>query len=297
MLFLFSLYFIAHLAVRFFSVKYGKESKGFFAVACYSIITSAIAVLFFLIATGFSPLINSETLVYATIIATVVVVSQYCSIIVYRHMNILDAGMIHSSLVLILTFFVGAGLYNENISWIAILRMFLAMLSTVLLVWTKENAGKDKPKTRNTLKGYILCGVMIFVDLVFTILLKGFAMLTTPHDESSCFMLVNMFTLIFSAVLCRVLKKGNSTEVLHELKEIGLKKYGYIALITLGSNMQSLSTVWIHAMKNSVVIFTPLTGAISVIVQVIVSKVVGKEKIPIFVVSLSLLSAVLSFFG
>ena len=211
-------------------------------------------------------------------------------------MNILDAGMIHSSFVLVLTFFIGASMYNENISWIAVIRMVLAMLSTALLFWSKGNK-KDEPRKKNTLKGYLLCSTMIVMDILFTILVKKFAMLSVPHDESSCFMLVNVFTLIFSAVLCLVLKKGKPTDVFSELKSIGLKKYGYIALITIGSNVQSLSTAWIHAIKNSVVIFTPLTAATAVVVQVIVSKVVGKEKIPIPAVALSLLSAALSFFG
>ncbi len=296
MLLLFSLYFVAHLMMRFFTVKYGKSSKGFFAVASYSIVTSAIAVIFFLTATGFAPLINKVTLIYAVIIASVAVVSQYCSIIVYRHMNILDTGMIHSSFVLVLTFFIGASMYNEKLSWIAAVRMVLAMLSTALLFLSKGNK-KEEPRKKNSLKGYLLCTMMIIVDILFTILVKNFAMLSIPHDESSCFMLVNVFTLVFSVILCLVLKKGNPVEILNELKAVGVKNYGYIALITLGSNMQSLSTAWIHAMKNSVVIFTPLTAATDVIVQVIVSKVAGKEKIPILAVSLSLLSAALSFFG
>ena len=289
---LFAVYFLSTFTSSYSQIKYARETNTFFAVALYSLITCLVSSLFFLSLTGFSPIFNKTTFIFALLFSIVVIISQYVAIIVYKYMRILDFGLIRGSISLISTFAIGAIWYNEKITIVAIVRMLLSLAATLTLLLNKHN---EKSKIKNTFLGYILCFVCIIAAVFNTILSKEFASLPQKQDENSYFLLVNIICLTFSLLLILFIKKGSAKPIFNELKNIGKLGYLYIFISTLSSNLSSLVTLWLLAGKVSIVLYTPLTAAMGIIVQILTAAIIGKEKIPKIPIILSLSSAVLSF--
>lgn len=287
---------ISFCASKFISsytqVKYGKKSKDWFDLAIYSSITSLMAMAFFYFTSGFSIKINASTVWCALFYALGVLSIHYFGLMIYKHMRILDSGFIKSGLGLIATLCVCAVVFKEEITFVSIIRMILSMaaVTTLSLVKNKD----DRSNSKNTLRGYVLCGALVISDIVITLINKKMAISTELIDENSCFFIVNVFTFVFSIALAFVLKKGRIKEFAVELKTFPLKKYGYILASTLSSNLGSLLNVWILANGMPVILFTPLNTAIGVVVTVVIARIIAKEKIPPIPVILSLASALLS---
>ena len=289
---LFTAYFIAAFASAYNQIKYARQANTFFAVALYSLITCTVASFFFLSLTGFTPVFNKTILIFALLFSGVVIISQYVALIVYKYMRILDAGLIMGSLNLVFTFMVGAIWYNEKITVIAVLRMVLSLLATLALIFSKNN---EKSIIKNTFLGYILCFICISASVFNTVLSKEFASLPQKQDENSYFLLVNIICFIFSLSLILFIKKGTIKPILSELKAVGKKGYCYILISTLGSNIGSIITIWLLAGRVSIILYTPLIAAMGIIVQILTAAIIGKEKIPIIPIVLSLTSAMLAF--
>ena len=289
---LFAAYFIATFASSYSQIKYARETNTFFAIALYSLITCAGSSVFFLLLTSFELNFNRTIFLFAFLFSAVVIISQYVAIIVYKYMRILDFGLVRGALTLVFTFMVGAIWYNEKITVVAITRMLLSLAATVTLVLSKRN---EKSEMRNTFLGYVLCFVCIIAAIFNTVLSKEFASLPQKQDENSYFLLVNIICFIFSFVLILFIKKGSIMPIFKELKEVGKSGYLYILISMLGSNFCSLITIWLLAGKVSIILYTPLTTAMVIIIQILTATIIGKEKIPKTPIILSLAAAVLSF--
>lgn len=292
MILLFAAYFIATFAASYSQVKYARETNTFFAVAVYSLITCAVASVFFLSMTGFQPIFNKTLLIFALLFSGAVLVSQYLTIIVYKYMRILDFGLIKGALTLVFTFMVGALWYDEKITVVALVRMLLSLAATIALVSNKPN---EKNGIRNTFLGYVLCLICIIGAVCTTVLSKEFANLPQKQDENSYFLLVNIICFIFSLLLILFIKKGGLTPIFKELKSVGKSGYLYIIISTLGSNIGSIITIWLLSGKVSIILYTPLVAAMGIISQILTAAIIGKEKIPIIPTLLSFASAILSF--
>lgn len=292
---LFLLYFIVTFISNYSMVKYAKEKiNSFFAVVLYSLVTCAISTVFFLLMTGFNPTFNKTIIIFALLFSITVLASQYFGVVIYKYMRILDSGLIINGLSLVFTFLAGAILYNEKLTVIAILRMILSLLATVFLVLNDKNEESEK---KNSFKGYIICFVLTVIPVFITVLSKEFASLPQKQDENSYFMLVNIFCFAFSAVLILILQKGNIRLIFQKLKEIGKSGYLYISAGAICSNLTSLLTIWLLAGDVAIILFTPLTAAMKIIIQILIAAIAAKEKIPKIPIILSFASALLSFFN
>lgn len=295
---LFLCYFAASTASGFCQVKYGKASKSIFDVAVYSCITCVIATLFFYGMSGFSPQINKQIVIYALAYTAVVICAQYLGLLIIKYMDVLKSGIIRNSVGLILTFILGGVLFEETVDAVSIFRMLLSFGAVVsLFLHKKGNKGQQKeiiPKKQRII-GYIICAILILTATLGNIISKMFSSLRDTTDENAYFMLVNIFTFFISFLFTLALKKCNLKVCAKEVAGIGIKGYAYIVISTVGSNLVSLLQIWILASGAPIVLYTPVTAALEVLVQVIVAKFAANEKIPPIPVALSLASALLLF--
>ena len=209
-------------------------------------------------------------------------------------MRILDVGLILGALSLILTFLAGNIIYNEAITPIAVIRMLFSLIATIMLVLNNK---KSDNTTRNSFFGYFLCFLLIISSVFSTVLSKEFANLPQKQDENSYFMLINIICFFFSIIVILLTQRGNLKNTLGEFKKINKKSYLYIVISTVSSNISSLLTIWLLAGKVSIILFTPLSSAINIIVRVLTAAIIAKEKIPKIPILLSLATALLAFFN
>ena len=294
MFFLFAAFFVASFASNYGQAKFGREMKNFFAVAFYSVVTCAISSVFFLVMSGFSLQFNKTVWNFSVFYSAVVLASQYLGIIVYKYMEILSFGLIRNGMTLVFTFLAGAVMYNEKITFVAIMRMLLSVMAALLLVLSSKSKNNDV-KIKNTPLGYMICFALIIFGVFSTVILKEFANLPQKQDENSSFFLVNIICFVFSSMATVILQKGKLRHIINDLKTMGKNGYLYILVSTIGSNLVSVLSIWLLAGETAVILYAPLIAAMGVIIQAVVSYIVAKEKIPMIPVLLSLLSAILSF--
>ena len=261
------------LTITYTGVRYGRGTRGAFSLAMFSCVTCTIASFFFLAMTGFCPSFNVPTLVYSLLFAAVCLISQYSGIAIYRHADVAGSGMVRSGASLLLKCAVGVWLFHEIVTDITLFRI-VCMLMVSVAVFMQNRHIKT---VKTTWRGWLLSLVMVVNGVASTVVSKYYAVDTRVVDSSSYFLLVNLICLVVSAAVVLFIQRGNMHCCVAELRTIRPKQYAYIVANTVASNVTSLLTVAILA-EGDILLFTPLSGAISILTTQIVAVLFEKEK-------------------
>lgn len=271
-------------------VRYSRGTRGVFSLALSSCITCIIASVFFLSLTGFRPVFNSITLLYAVIFAACCLLSQYCGVAVYRHTDVAGSGMVRDAMSLLLKCTVGVWLFRESVTVVTALRILCMLGASVAVFFETRHIQLGKW----TLFGWLLSAVIVLNNVLSTVISKYYAIDSRVTDSRSYFLLVNLLCLVFSVIMVMAIQHGNARNCVAELRKIRPKQYAYIVANTISSNISSLLTVAILA-GGDILLYSPLTSGIGILTAQIVAVIFEKEKFMPIPVLLSLTAAVLSF--
>ncbi len=290
------LYYLGMTACHFFntftSVRYGRETKGFFSLAVSSCVTCIIASLFFFTLTGFQPKFNAVTAVYAIVFALICLISQYTGFSISRYTDVVSRGMIFGGVSLILNSLMGVFIFQENFTLITAARIACMLAAGVAAYFHNRHLSTGKW----TRLGWILSILMVINGVGSNAIHKLYATDTRVVDDSSYFLLVNLFCLTASLVLAIGCKRGDLRCCTQELLDIRPRQYLYIALNTISGNVSSLLIMAILA-GGDIVLFAPLNSALALLTTQLIAVMIEKEKFMPIPVVFALASAVLSFWG
>ncbi len=276
----------------FSGVKYSRSTNSVFSLAVFSCVTCTIATFFFLILTGFRPQFNAVTTLYALVFAAICLVSQYTGIAIFRHADIVGSGIVRGCASQLLNCFTAVWLFSEALTGIALLRVALKLAASIAVF-----AQMKRINTRETtLVGWLISIAMVLNGVASNVISKLYAIDTRVVDDSSYFMLTNIFCLAVSVTIALITQRGNVRNCVAEVRTIRPKQYIYVVMNTLSSNLSSLLTLAI--LKSGDIIFhVPLSGAIGFVATQIIAVCFEKEKLMVLPVLLSLAAIVLSFWG
>ena len=276
----------------FTGVKYGRGTNSIFSLATFSCITCTIATLFFLTLTGFQPQFNITTTLYALVFAAICLVSQYTGIAIYRYADIVGSDIVRGCATQLLNCFAAVWLFSETVTSVAALRVALKLAASVVVFLQMKHVNTRK----TTLLGWLLSMVMVINGVASTAISKFYATDPRVVDDSSYFMLTNIFCLAVSLVIALISQRGNVAKCMAEIGAIRPKQYVYIVLNTFSSNLTSLLMLAVLG-RGDLILYVPLSSAISFIATQIIAVVFEKEKLMVLPVLLSLGAIVLSFWG
>ena len=291
-----ALYYLGLAACSFFNtfsgVRYSRTTNTVFSLAIFSCITCTIASLFFLILTGFHPVFNGVTTIYALIFAAICLVSQYTGIAIFRYADIVGSGIVRGGASLLLTCLLGITVFGEEFNGFVGARIACRLGASILVLLQQRHANVRKCTTI----GWIISAFMVINGVASTLITKLYATDTRVTDENSYFLLTNLFCLIVSLVVALASRRGRMADCVEEVRRIRPKQYGYIVMNTLSSNVSSLLTVAILS-TGDIVFHTPLSGAIGFLITQVIAVFIEKERFSPLPVALALAATILSFWG
>ncbi len=290
------LYYLGLAACSFMNtftgVRYGRGTNTVFSLAMFSCVTCTIATFFFLILTGFRPQFNAVTTLYALVFAAICLVSQYTGIAIFRYADIVGSGIVRGSATQLLNCFAAVWLFSETVTGVAALRIACKLAASIAVFFQMKHVNTRK----TTLVGWLLSIAMVVNGVASTAISKFYATDQRVVDDSSYFMLINIFCFAVSLVIALISQRGNVAKCMAEIHTICPKHYVYIVLNTVSSNLTSLLTLAVLSREN-IILYVPLSSAISFIGTQIIAVCFEKEKLMVLPVLLSLGAIVLSFWG
>ncbi len=274
-------------------VRYSRSTNTVFSLAMFSCVTCTIAIFFFLALTGFNPQFNLVSTLYAMLFAAICLVSQYTGIAIYRYADIVGSGIVRGCASQLLNCFAAVWLFSEVVTGVALLRVGLKIAATVFVFLHMKRV---KGVRKTTWVGWLLSAAMVVNGIASTAIGKYYATDPRVVDDSSYCMLTNVFCLLVSLGVALVTQRGSLSKCFAEVRAIRPKQYIYILINTLTSNLTTLLILTILS-SGDILLYTPLSGAISFIGTQIIAVCFEKEKLMVWPVIFSLAAIILSFWG
>lgn len=276
--------------------KYSRASRSRTDYLVFVIVTGVIAMGVFYVLSGFRLSFNMRTVVYSLVFGAAVVLGHVLTLIRLRFMEIMQITLISSPISLIVTLAVGNWLFDENITWVSILRVLISAAAAWIAVGGRGSADGQTRQNRSRFVTGLCLSVILAVQSIFcTVLQKFFA--TDPHvtDTNSMFFLTNTWMVVICLVAVLVLDKGHVGHVFRDFKGLGLSQYAAVVITTVSDNLTTVLNVQILA-SMPMSIHTPVSGALGKLSTAAVAGFIVKERVPLIPVILAVISALLTFF-
>ena len=283
--------FLFTVLSKFATIKFGRSTKSVFDLLVYSFITGTVASLFFLVTSKFSISLNFVTVIYSAIFSAVVIAAHFSSLILFRFMDVSSATVLSGTFTLILTFVVSTFLLRESSDITGILRCLIMIVASLLLHFPVRNGGVIRLHLES--KGVIAVFVSASISVFASVISKSYAADSRVTDSDSFFFLTNIFIVVFSLAAILITKKGEFKTVFDELRRFSRSGYFFITVSTVSSNVCSLLQILIFAAGDGILLYTPISGAISLIASGIVAVAV-KEKPKVIPLALACTSLFIS---
>lgn len=299
---LFIFMYLANFGSIFTEVKYGRVANGFFELSLSSVIRCVVALAFFYVMSGFKLYTNKAVLLYSLGFAATVLSSQYLGLIVYKYVTVLEKGIALGAIPLAFSCVFGAAAFGEAVNAVSVLRVVLSMAALVSYMLYKRASDKSAEQSVTDADrrkaGLLILAVLVITTCFGTVVNKYFALLpmSKEYSNSFCFY-TNVYCLIASAVFFVIAAKGKPNTVKNGIMSFGIKNCVLMIINTVCSNIGSLTSLLILAYDVPLNIYYTLTAALGVIIQVAVSLITEKKKIPIVPVALALAAAVVVLFS
>ena len=256
------------------SQKYARRSKASSDFLVYALITGAMAVVVFYVTSGFNIVLNTRTCIYGIVYAAVIFINYFFGLAIYKYMGIAETTFIRSGLSLILLTVSGIVFFNEEITLMLGIQIFLVLLTFLVIFLGKNNGAKAKGVTA---VGLLLCLGGVVLGVICGIIAKLFAKDTEVTDQNSFFFITNVFIVAFALISVIFTNKFSIKEIGKKFGQIS--RFGYLLIMVnvLASNFQSILQIEILRISD-LIIYTPLSGALGLLAGETVAVFIEKEK-------------------
>ena len=284
------LIFLLCITCKFSQTKYGRAISGAFAVFVYSIITGAIASVFFFLSSGCNIRINIPTLIYAVVFSIIVMIGYVAALFVVKFLDVSSVAVLTSTLTLLLSYLSGALFLGETVGVTDLIKGVIMIAASLLLHFPfKKGTFKFHPM------GVFLAFLSACVSTSAVLMSNLFANDTRVTNSDSYFFLTNVIIVILSLLAALILKKGKFSALIHEFVSFPAINYLHTAVVTMSSNISSLLQILIFSSGDSVVLYTPISSAFGLIASGVVAVLV-KERPKVIPLALACISLFIGLF-
>ena len=251
----------------------------------------------FWVLSGCSLELSSRAILYAAILAIIVLFSYFTQIPVYRHLDVAEVGVFSTGGRLVLSMLLGAALFGEKITTVSVLRIALMIAAAILLfVDARRHAPqKSSAQHRSRIIGLLLCLGLIVNGTFSAALSKYIALDALVPDANSLFFMTNVITASASILCLLVCCRGKIRSCVAEFRVIAPFQYLMILTTTVTSNLNSLLGVLILK-QDHFSLYVPLAGAIGILSTEAISVFILHERPRVLPVVLACCAMLLSFF-
>ncbi len=170
----YSAFFLMKLVNTFSCQRYARISKGNRDTLVYSLITGIIAMVFFYVTSGFNLHFNLRTCVYGLVYASVVFITYFLTLAVYRYMGIAESSFITSGLSLGITVLTSLLFLRETLSIRTLAQLLLNVL-TLLVIYLQNHTLKHEATAKTvTTIGIMICIGSAVVISASSVITKAF---------------------------------------------------------------------------------------------------------------------------
>ena len=267
--------FLCALLGAYSGQKYARSTNTAKDVLVFSLVTGVLSMGVLYTLSGFHLHFNGRTTIYALLLAVPVLAGQFIQIYAYRYMPIATGNFILTGIRQIVMPLIGVLIFGETFSTVSFVQTVLVLLMLLTLFLSARKA----PSSINSSPWINL---LLIVARVVQIVLSGtlcnaFANDPLVCDSHSFFFLTNVITVAVSAVALLIVGRGRPKRMAEGLTAIPLFGYAMIFLSVLASNLCSLLEVLVLR-EGSLVLYTPLSGALSLLATEVVAVFIVKEK-------------------
>ena len=183
-----------------FIKKYQKSAPGGNVSFCiYTIIMSVFAMCFFYVTGGCRISVNPGMLFYSVLTGIDTVVVVLIGIIAMQYTDLLTINLGSCCGAMILPVLYGIFFLNESTSFLYWVSVFFMVAAVLVPILTQKGKGG-----RNTLLGYLFCGVLFFGSGFYAVFNKMYQVSPSFTDASSFCFIINLTMLAVCAVLLPV---------------------------------------------------------------------------------------------
>lgn len=253
----------------------------------YLLVTSIVAMLFFAIKVGFQLSVNLPTIIYASVLALLSILSNILTLKSLGKMDAVTISVFSGAGSIAIPFLFGALFLNEKVNGFKIISFFL-----LLVVVIKPLMKRTKAKTEDW-TGCLYCVLLFFVGGAATVFFKLYAVAeNVMSDETLCFWAnVLMLPFVFVSLL-----KTDRQSFFSDVRKMTKGVYLIAVISVLISNSTSLLEIYVLQYMD-LTLFTLLKNPVSLIMTAILFRIFYGEKMTkekAFSVGLSIVALVLN---